>query len=195
MPVWPGMIPPSQPRRRHARPRPHHRHRMMVGTFAMIGTAAVVGGIVLARVEAGIQPEALVSAADPILGGGPGCEATRTAQLVRGNGVGSTASGPDAILAFQHAYYVARSGGLARSVTTADAWVSSPQVIDLGIATVPAGTRHCVQVAPLPDGRFDVQVTETRPDRSTRTYRQIVTVADRNGTTLITRIDAPRPTR
>ncbi|MCM6772082.1 hypothetical protein NDR87_02680 [Nocardia sp. CDC159] len=193
-PVWPGMIPPPQPRRRHALPRRRHHRGMMVGSVAAIGTAAVAGGVVLARIEATAQraaPESVASTADLTLGGGPDCAPTRTAGLVRGNGTGSTTSGPDVILAFQHAYYIARSGTLARAVTTPDAWVSPPQVIDLGIATIPRGTLHCVQITPLLDGRFDVQVAESRPDRSARTYRQLVTVADRDGKTLISRIDAP----
>ncbi|RDI67831.1 hypothetical protein [Nocardia pseudobrasiliensis] len=167
---------------------------MMIGSFAMIGTAAIAGGFVLARIETGVQPslaEPLASTTDLGLGGGPGCAPLRSENLVRGNGVGSTATAPDAILAFQHAYYTARSGALARTVTTPDAWVSPPQVIDLGIATIPAGTHHCVQITPLPDGRYDVAITESRPDNSTRTYHQLVTTITSNGQTLITRIDAP----
>ncbi|RDI55905.1 hypothetical protein [Nocardia mexicana] len=171
---------------------------MLVGSAAMIGSVAVVGVLVLGRVDAhtpATAPEALVGAADLSLGGGPECIPTRTEQLVRGNGVGSTGSGPDVILAFQHAYYVARSGLRARAVTTPDAWVSPAAVIDVGIATVPTGTRHCVEVAPQPDGRFAVTITENRLDRSVRTYRQEVTVEVREGSTVITRIDPVRPRR
>jgi hypothetical protein len=171
---------------------------MLAGSAAMVGIAVVVGGVVFTRAEAHVQrpvPEAMVSTVDLNLGGSPGCEPTRTAQLVRGNGVGSTASGPDAILAFQHAYYVARSGTLARSVTTPDAWVSEAPVIDVGIATVPVGTHHCVQITPVADGRFEVQIIETRPDQSVRTYRQVVTVGQYAGATLITRIDPARSSR
>ncbi|MFF0490249.1 hypothetical protein ACWDSJ_37405 [Nocardia sp. NPDC003482] len=192
--VWPGMIPPPQPRRRHALPTARRGRRVLFGSFAMIGTAAVAGGVALARAEMHVQqavPEALVRTGDIGLGGAPGCDPTRTPDLVRGNGVGSTASGPDAILAFQHAYYVARSGALARTVTTPDAWVSPPQVIDLGIATIPAGTHHCVEITPVPDGRFDVRVTESRPDQTSRVYRQIVTTTTQSDVTLITRIDIP----
>jgi hypothetical protein len=184
------MIPPRQSRRQRA-----PRRGMVIASATMITALALTGGTALVRLEAHAQrpeTEAMVRTVDLTLGGGPGCEPIRTAQLVRGNGVGSTASGPDVILAFQHAYYVARSGSLARMVTAPDAWVSQAEVIDVGIATVPVGTRHCVQITPLPDGRFDVQVTETRPDQTVRMYRELVTVSMRHGATMITRIDPAR---
>ncbi len=55
--------------------------------------------------------------------------------------------------------------------------MSSEAVIDAGIASVPAGTRHCVLITALSVDRFDVVVTETRPGPTVRTYRQFVTVA------------------
>lgn len=170
---------------------------MLVGSAAVVGTAAVVGGVVLS-LEIRMQqaaPATMASTADLALGGGPGCEPVRSPEVVRGNGIGSTGSGADAILAFQHAYYVDRSGAVARAATAPDAWVSTAQTIDAGIATVPVGTHHCVQITPLPDGRFDVVITESRPDHTSRTYRQLVSVGLRDGTTVITRIDPPRATR
>ncbi len=110
---------------------------------------------------------------------------------MRGNGTGSTASGPDVILAFQHAYYVTRSGAVARSLTVPDAAVPPVAVIDAGIASVPTGTQHCVMVTPMLDGRYDVVITELRPDSANRTYRQFVTVATTDGKATIIKIAAP----
>lgn len=170
---------------------------MLVGSAATVGTVLVIGGLVLSRVDARAPtpPEALVGTVDLGLGGGAECAPVRTAELVRGNGIGSTESGPDAILAFQHAYYVTRSGIAARAVTAPDAWVSPAAVIDVGIATVPVGTRHCVEIVPQPSGVYFVTITETRLDRSTRIYRQSVTVGGPAGTTLITRIEPVRAPR
>lgn len=61
------------------------------------------------------------------------------------------------------------------------------EVIDAGIATIPQGSEHCVSVTPQGD-RFGVVITETRPGGEVRTYRQLVTVADRDGRTVITEI-------
>ncbi|MFI9508924.1 hypothetical protein [Nocardia sp. NPDC052566] len=166
------------------------RHPWLVGSVALGGSLAAVA-VVLVYTSAAMTPRQSAAAMDPVLGGGPGCEAMRTGQLVRGNGTGSTASGPEVILAFQHAYYVARSGTSARALTAPDAAVPPAEVIDKGITSIPAGTQHCVMITPMLDGRFDVVISEMRPDAAARTYRQFVTVADRDGAVLITRIAAP----
>lgn len=124
---------------------------------------------------------------DAVLGGGPSCQATRTPQLVRGNGRGSQTNGPEAILAFQYAYYVQRSGAMARSLVAPEAGMEPAEVIDAGIATIPPGAEHCVSVTPQGE-RFGVVITETRPGGEVRTYRQLVTVANRDGRTVITEI-------
>ncbi|MBF6175746.1 hypothetical protein [Nocardia blacklockiae] len=195
MPLWPGMIAPEPPRRR---PFPAGRHALLAGSVAVIVTTVVVGEVLLNRVEARAPvapPEVTAGSADLGLGGGAGCAPIRTAELVRGDGAGSTASGPDVVLAFQYAYYVTRSGAAARQLTAPDAWVSPAAVIDVGIATVPVGTRHCVEIVPQPENTFFVTVTELRLDRSTRIYRQVVTVATVADATLITRIDPVRVPR
>lgn len=162
----------------------------MLVSFATAGSLAAVA-VVLVYTAAATGPRKSATVVDPILGGGPGCVPTRTEQLVRGNGVGSTDSGPEVILAFQHAYYVTRSGTTARGVTAPDATVTSAELINAGIATVPEGTTHCVLITPLPDGRFDVVISETRPNSTMRTYRQFVSVAGPPGAVLITAITPP----
>lgn len=161
-----------------------------MGSVAIGGSLAAVA-VVLVYTAAVTNPRQAATAADPVLGGGPGCEPTRTEQLVRGNGIGSSANGPETILAFQHAYYVARSGTRARALTTQDAAVPTAEVIDAGIASIPAGTQHCVLITPLADGRFDVVISEMRPDAPVRTYRQFVTVTARDGAIAITKIAPP----
>ncbi|ATL72541.1 hypothetical protein [Nocardia terpenica] len=178
---------------------PAQRRRPLV--FALGGAVLAVGAVIAGAVAlmsttrtpvpalptpAVTPPSA--SATDPVLGGGPGCDATRAPNLVRGNGTGGTASGPDAILAFQHGYYAARSGAAAWSVVAPGAQVSPVEAIDAGIATVPAGTRYCVTITPAADSEYLVVITETRPDTSVRTWQQRVTVAAQGGKTLITRI-------
>ncbi|MCP2319961.1 hypothetical protein APR12_005339 [Nocardia amikacinitolerans] len=199
-PLWPGMIPPQQvgqPLRRQQgkrsprRGRPRNRRRPWLVGGATVGASLAAVAVVLVYAAEVTEPRQSATVADPVLGGGPGCEPTRSDQLVRGNGTGSLASGPDAILAFQHAYYVTKSGVAARAATTPDAAVSRIDVIDAGIASVPVGTSHCVLVLPLPDGRFDVVITETRPDAAVRTYRQFVTVTPRDGDVLISKIAPP----
>ncbi|MGW6728766.1 hypothetical protein ACWF9G_22940 [Nocardia sp. NPDC055029] len=182
------------------------------GKGPLIG-AVLGGGVAAAAVAAGVvvlvsdptapglptpaaTPSSVATATtspvvDPVLGGGPSCAATRQPNVVVGNGTGSTGSGPDAILAFQHAYYTTRSGAAARKVTTPDASVSAVEVVDAGIATIPPGTRHCITITPSgkPD-QFKVVIAEVRPDLSVRSYQQLVTVAAVGADTLITEIGA-----
>lgn len=119
------------------------------------------------------------------------CPAERTAQVVRGAGPGGTSSGPDAILRFQYAYYVQRSGAEARAAVAPAAPVSAPEVIQAGIDSVAPGTAHCVRIVTVADGRYTVEVTEFRPGGEPATYsRQTVTTAVIDGRTLITGISA-----
>lgn len=150
-------------------------------------TTAVPTLVPATAARASSSPVKAPMPADAVLGGGPSCPATRTSQLVRGNGPGSQSNGPETILAFQYAYYVQRSGATARSLVAAEAGMEPAEVIDAGIATIPQGSEHCVSVTPQGD-RFGVVITETRPGGEVRTYRQLVTVADRDGRTVITEI-------
>lgn len=134
-----------------------------------------------ASVPGAVQP-------DPTLGGGPGCEPVRTPTLVRGNGVGSEQSGPDVILAFEHGYYVARSGEAAHAVAAVDSTLPPAAVIQSGLDTIVPGSVHCVAVIPIDDDRYSVTVTETHPDHSRRSYAEIVTTVRRDGRTLIASI-------
>ncbi|MFD6163312.1 hypothetical protein ACFWF7_40215 [Nocardia sp. NPDC060256] len=187
VPLWPGMIPAAGSQRWAAQ---RKNRPWLVGSAAVVGSMAAVA-VVMVYTASASEPRQSASYADPVLGGGPGCEPTRNAQLVRGNGTGSTTSGPDVILAFQYAYYVARSGADARAVTTTDASVPSAEVIGAGIKSVPAGTQHCVMITPMADGRFDVVITEIRPDAAVRTYRQFVTVTTGPGVVSIAKIAPP----
>ena len=90
---------------------------------------------------------------------------------MQGNGAGGTSSGPDAIFAFQHAYYVTRSGEQAHTLVAPEAAVPSAADIQRGIDTIPAGTTHCVQITPGAFvGEYTVVITEHRPDAGTLTY-------------------------
>ncbi|WP_280400447.1 hypothetical protein [Nocardia carnea] len=119
------------------------------------------------------------------------CPDERTGSVVRGAGAGGTDSGPAAILRFQYAYYVHRSGAVAHEVVAPGAAVSPAEVIQAGIDSVAPGTGHCVRIVAVADGRYSVEVTEYRPGGAPATYsRQTVTTAVIDGRTLITGITA-----
>lgn len=115
-----------------------------------------------------------------------GCQ--RNGPIVSGACAGGSGSGPDAIMWFQHSYYVERSGSRAREVVAADAVVPAADQIQKGIATVPPKTTYNVQISPLADGRYSVELTEFRPDQPVAKYKQVVTTAVVDGRTVITGI-------
>ncbi|MFG1794917.1 hypothetical protein [Nocardia sp. NPDC049149] len=119
------------------------------------------------------------------------CQTERSVSVLRSAEMGGTTTGPDAILRFQYAYYVERSGERVREVVAPDANVSPAATIQRGIDTIPAGTAHCVRIVTLADNRYSVEVTEYRPGGVPATYnKQTVTTAVVDGRTVITGITA-----
>lgn len=125
----------------------------------------------------------------------PGCEQKRTADVVSGTDPGGTGNGPDAIFAFEYAYYAERSGYRARAVVAPDAAVSPADQIQRGINQVPAGTRYCVQISRAGDGpdgqaRWEVRLTQQFPGEEANTFTQFITTRTGTDQTLITGITA-----
>ncbi|WP_280380864.1 hypothetical protein [Nocardia wallacei] len=119
------------------------------------------------------------------------CRDTRGPDFATGTGPGGTADAPSAILAFEHAYYVQRSGAAARAVVTPDANVPSADVIQKGIDRTPDGTRYCTRITPLPVGSgalWRLDLFEQWPGTLPAQFVQTVTVTSQNGRTLITAI-------
>ncbi len=129
--------------------------------------------------------------AEAVRGASADCPTERSARVMRGADIGGTATGPDAIMWFQHAFYVERSAERALEVVAPEAGVSPASVIQRGIESVPLGTDYCVRVVTLDDSRYSVEVTERRPGMVPATYdKQLVTTAVVGGRTLITGIAA-----
>lgn len=152
------------------------------------GTSGAAGPGTAPDRGSGLRFAAGSAGADPAA---PTCPAEQTAQVARGAGAGGTNSGPEAILRFQYAYYVKRSGAEAHSAVAPGAPVSAPETIQAGIDTVSPGTAHCVRIVTVADDRYTVEVTEFRPGGEPAVYsRQTVTTAVIDGRTLITGITA-----
>jgi hypothetical protein len=110
-----------------------------------------------------------------------------------GTDPGGTGSGPDAIFAFERAYYVQRSGFAARAVVADDATVPPADQIQRGINEIPTGTRYCVQItragAPAGDqSDWEVRLTQQRPGEGPHAFTQIITTRTASARTLITKI-------
>ncbi|MGW4248175.1 hypothetical protein, partial [Nocardia sp. NPDC004722] len=109
---------------------------------------------------------------------------------VRGNGPGSTKSGPDVILALQNRYYVDRNGKAVREMFAPDAAAPTAEQIQAGIDSIPVGTTYCVQIMPGPfDGQHVMVVSEQHPDATKRTWSpQLVITTKVGDATLISAI-------
>jgi hypothetical protein len=199
------------PRLRHPRPRmtQARRGQRPLAVLIMLGVAVVIISVVLTvihtgrrqhpgipaatgtfQVPAATGPPAADPPADPIAA--DGCERRRIGNVVSGIDPGGTDSGPDAILAFERAYYVQRSGSAARAVVAADASVRGADEIQRGIDQTPAGTRYCVQVTGAGADHWEVRLTQQKPGESTHMFTQIITTRTDATRTLITSInDAP----
>ncbi|MFD4406636.1 hypothetical protein ACFWPH_28135 [Nocardia sp. NPDC058499] len=118
----------------------------------------------------------------------PRCPTRIEGDTVTGAGRGGTGSGPEAILAFENAYYIERSGAAARTFTTAEASVPVAEVIQAGIDSVPAGTTHCVRISPAGPDTWAVDLSEYRPGEGPQLYLQTITTTRRDDKVLITGI-------
>ncbi|MFI9504470.1 hypothetical protein [Nocardia sp. NPDC052566] len=123
----------------------------------------------------------------------PGCEQRHTPDVVSGTDPGGTGDGPSAILAFERAYYVQRSGYAAREVVAANSTVPPAVQIQRGIDKVPAGTRYCVRITRTEGGdvaeaKWKVELTQQHPGAAPQTFIQLVTTRTAANRTLITAI-------
>ncbi len=202
------------------RPRPavprrdRRRGEKLLAALTLIGVGIVVVSVVLAVIHTGNRPDrpepttkpSMIAAVPMNTSAAPappatsvpsspiatdGCEQERTAEVVSGTDPGGTGTGPDAILAFERAYYVQRSGYAARAVVADDSSVPAADQIQRGINQVPVGTRYCVQVTRTGDeGQWEVRLTQQLPDEQPHAFTQIISTRSESGRTLITAIAA-----
>ncbi|MFJ6262843.1 hypothetical protein [Rhodococcus erythropolis] len=94
---------------------------------------------------------------------------------------GNQKSGAGVITAFEHAYYVTRSGTAVRALTTPDTSLPAKEKIQAGIDTVPTGTTHCVRITPISAGIYSVALTEMRPGQPPAQFPQTIIAKELDG--------------
>ncbi|MFG1794055.1 hypothetical protein [Nocardia sp. NPDC049149] len=119
------------------------------------------------------------------------CPASKDGNVTVGNGPGDTASGAGAILGFQYAFYVERSGERARKFVADDTINVSPaaNIQEAINAEIPVGTKHCLRIAETASGTYEVDLQEFKPDGTERLYPQTITTVVRDGKYLLYSID------
>ncbi|MDZ7884249.1 MAG: hypothetical protein U5N53_15725 [Mycobacterium sp.] len=123
------------------------------------------------------------SAAPTTVAAGPDCSMP----------AGDQNSGPGVIAAFEHAYYVQRSGAAAHALVSPNAPASAPFTVeanlDAGIATVPADITYCLDIDPMRTGSYTLTLTESGPNGPGTQYRQRITTDQVDGRYVIAAIE------
>ncbi|MEV4234238.1 MULTISPECIES: hypothetical protein [unclassified Nocardia] len=185
--------------RQEARNHPAARRARVLAVLVvavLLLAAAAAGALFLLRssgdrAAAPVVPSMQFTAGSVQSRGIADCPTERGDRIVRSAEPGGADSGPGAILAFQYAYYVERSGERVRAVVAPDSNISSATVIQHGIDTIPLGTTHCVRIQTITEDRYSVEVTEYRPGGAPATYnKQTVTTVVVDGRTLIAGVAA-----
>lgn len=99
------------------------------------------------------------------------CAGLTAATVTAGPGDLATVTG--VIAAFEYAYYYQRSADGALAMLTPDAGIAREPLAS-GIASIPAGTTHCVAITPIADATADVHLVELHPDHSRTDYLQVI---------------------
>lgn len=138
---------------------------------AVLGGSGVLGFVVV-RGASGSEAGPVAAAATP------GCEDRIEDGRVTGSGPGSLDSPAGAVLAFDHAYYVARSAEKAFEAVAPSSRMTEEQLRVDGIDRLAEGTTHCVQVSELAPTLLEVELTELPPESEPVLIRQRVRVAE-----------------
>lgn len=166
---------------------PGHRVVWIALTVALTLAAAVTGAGIRAVTDIPETPAVL-----PTLDATPPAT-TAIADACTGltgttitDGTGDTRSVPGVIAAFEHAYYQRRDAEAALRLVAPEAGLAADSLA-AGIASIPAGTTHCVAITPIAETAAEVHLVERHPDGSRVDYLQLInTHPTPNGEVLIT---------
>jgi hypothetical protein len=100
---------------------------------------------------------------------------------------GNTHSVAGVIAAFEHAYYVQRSAEAAMRFVAPEAGLVA-EALAAGIASIPAGTTHCVAITPITDSAAEVHVVQQHPDGQRVDYLQLINLRHDPAGVVITNI-------
>lgn len=93
------------------------------------------------------------------------------------------------IKAFEHAYYVTRSGADARALAAPTAQIGTAEQIQTGIDSIDEGTLYCTTITDRGAGLYALELTEIRlRGEAPVTYHQLVQTTSADGRTWIVSI-------
>jgi hypothetical protein len=101
---------------------------------------------------------------------------------------GDPSTVPGVIATFEDAYYTQRNAEAAVRVIAAESGITQ-QALAAGIATIPAGTVHCVAITPVTLNTANVHLVEVHPDHKRVDYLQVInTITGPGGGLLISHV-------
>ncbi|MGQ4618976.1 hypothetical protein [Nocardia sp. R7R-8] len=183
----------SQPPSPQAPPESRHtRASRRVGVWLAggVAAAAVLGGAGVSWVAAPPDSATAIptsTAASPeTTSPSSGACAGLSGQTVT-DAAGDTHSVAGVIAAFEHAYYVQRRTEAALALVAPEAGLSV-EALAAGIASIPAGTTHCVAITPITEGAAEVHVAQRHPDGQRVDYLQLINLRADHDHVVITNI-------
>ncbi|MFD6058243.1 hypothetical protein [Rhodococcus wratislaviensis] len=167
-----------------------------IGAVVVLAVAGTVGWTALrvdepekptpAAPEAAEQPETVTPTPETNFDPAESLSATPRGdenQCHSDRGDQKTAAG--VIAAFEHAYYVLRSGQAVRALTTPGSPLPTADKIQAGIDTVPLGTNYCLRTIETNDNHYTLVLTEMRPGEPATQFTQTITTTHVDGRWLI----------
>ncbi|WP_216918266.1 hypothetical protein, partial [Nocardia noduli] len=172
----PAEDPPRPRERRTVRPTVRLR---WIGISAGVALVAAVATILAVFRSGGTEPDT-ATVASATLAAPPTTTATPAActgvsgEMVT-DGAGDRRSLAGVIAAFEFAYYQRRDAAAALGLVAPEAGLV-PEALAAGIASIPAGSTHCVAITPVADTTAEVHLVERHPDGSRIDYLQLMNV-------------------
>ncbi|MFR9769377.1 hypothetical protein [Nocardia sp. SC052] len=173
---WINPQQPSPQRPMPGRRRTRVPRRVWVGLATGLGGAVVLAGLGFSWVAD--TPDTVT--AIPTLTAAPPATTPHLSGACTGlsgqtvtDSAGDTRSVAGVIAAFEHAYYVQRNAEAAMRLVGPDAGLAV-EALAAGIASIPAGTTHCVAITPIAGSAAEVHVVQQSPDGERIDYLQLI---------------------
>ncbi|WP_433678819.1 hypothetical protein [Nocardia sp. CA-119907] len=179
---------------------PRFRSRWTIAVLATLASATAISLGAWALSTLSITPSDRQSAPQPApatagvagatsTSAAPWCEILDSPEHVSGNGAGSLSSGPQVILALEHAYYIERTAAAVRVLLAPEGRFGTDEEIQAGIDAVPTGTTHCVNITAAGTDRWSVSISERRPLGSIVVHHQLISITQRDDRSVVAAVE------
>lgn len=173
----------------------HRNRKVLLGGFG-VGVALIVALVVIVVFVTGRGGKDDNSQAS---GGATSdaCLAHTDGNVTTGNGQGDTATGVNAIMGYQYAYYTLRDAVKVHTFVAAEANLQPAEALQKTIdQSIPPRTTYCLRIvtngtpntAPNSQTRYNVEITEHHVDGTSKLWLETVTTVNQNGRNLISMI-------